>query len=682
MALFIFAVATAALRMHAFALGALERPPLPRGMAASMLEQGPERPTAALVPPPRRLTDLLELEAKGVPQKQGSLFTGRTRRVVRRVLGYIWPKGDWKGKFLICVSMLALCFAKWLNILVPFALKRAVDALEAQQSTLGASGAAVVMSVGGPLLGAYVAARLGVSLANEARSVAFAGVLQTAARRFSLDLFDALHRGDAAFHLANPTGALSTSFARAVRGMQSLLFQLLYSIFPTLLEVGLSATVLTRRFSSVGRALTAVTLGTFAVYFAWTALLVEWRIQLRARLNALDSAKGAYFVDSLAGQEAIKLYGNEAAEEQRFDGILRSIATTSLRSALVGSMLNAGQALIFAAGLLGSLLLAAQGFGRGQLSLGDVVAINALLLQLSRPMEFIGYTVSEVRQSLADMDAMARLLLLPDTPTAVRPSVGPADAPPSDVNSLPLTPPEVRFEGVSYRYPNASVPALDHVSFVAPAGGTTVLVGTSGSGKSTALRLLARLRDADSGTVNAWGRDVRGVTGAALRQRIGFVTQEPTLFDDTVLYNIRFGAFEAPVERSRAAAAAAALDGSLARWPQGLETRVGERGAQLSGGERQRVTVARALLREPPLLLADEATSAADALTEAELITALRAVRCTLITAAHRLSAITPNADHVVVFKAGRVAEQGTHTALLAQDGEYRRLWRTQEQER
>jgi ABC-type multidrug transport system fused ATPase/permease subunit len=350
-----------------------------------------------------------------------------------------------------------------------------------------------------------------------------------------------------------------------------------------------------------------------------------------------------------------------------------------------------------------------------------VVAINALLLQLSRPMEFIGYTVSEVRQSLADMDAMARLLLLPDTPTAVRPSVGPADAPPSDVNSLPLTPPEVRFEGVSYRYPNASVPALDHVSFVAPAGGTTVLVGTSGSGKSTALRLLSRLRDADSGTVNAWGRDVRGVTGAALRQRIGFVTQarravaatprshapralrgccrstaqawptphpclhraqEPTLFDDTVLYNIRFGAFEAPVERSRAAAAAAALDGSLARWPQGLETRVGERGAQLSGGERQRVTVARALLREPPLLLADEATSAADALTEAELITALRAVRCTLITAAHRLSAITPNADHVVVFKAGRVAEQGTHTALLAQDGEYRRLWRTQEQER
>lgn len=225
MALFIFAVATAALRMHAFALGALERPPLPRGMAASMLEQGPERPTAALVPPPRRLTDLLELEAKGVPQKQGSLFTGRTRRVVRRVLGYIWPKGDWKGKFLICVSMLALCFAKWLNILVPFALKRAVDALEAQQSTLGASGAAVVMSVGGPLLGAYVAARLGVSLANEARSVAFAGVLQTAARRFSLDLFDALHSGDAAFHLANPTGALSTSFARAVRGMQSLLFQ-------------------------------------------------------------------------------------------------------------------------------------------------------------------------------------------------------------------------------------------------------------------------------------------------------------------------------------------------------------------------------------------------------------------------------------------------------------------------
>lgn len=228
--------------------------------------------------------------------------------------------------------------------------------------------------------------------------------------------------------------------------MQSLLFVLLYSIFPTLLELGLSATVLTRRFSTVGRALTGVTLGTFAVYFAWTALLVEWRIQLRARLNALDSAKGAYFVDSLAGQEAVKLYGNEAAEEQRFNGILRSISTTSLKSSLVGSMLNAGQALIFSAGLLGSLLLAAQGFGRGQLSLGDVVAINALLLQLSGPMGFIGYTVSEVRQSLADMDAMARLLLLPDDGGTVRPSVGPADAPPSDVvNSLPLAPPEVRF---------------------------------------------------------------------------------------------------------------------------------------------------------------------------------------------------------------------------------------------
>ena len=726
----------------------------PARVAAAALEEGSRTadspPDASM---PSKLVDALKSD--DTAHLEGALLTGRTRRVVRRVLSYVWPSDDLKARALISVSMAALVGAKVLNILVPIALKRAIDALEAAQLSTAGTSASAVMSVAGPILGAYVAARLGVSLANEARSVAYARVSQTATRAFSLDLFGAMHARDAAFHLANPTGALTTAFGRAVRGFQSLLFQLLYSILPVVLEVALTAGVLTRRFGEVGRAMCAVTLATFALYFGWTAWLVEWRVRLRRELNRLDSAKGSYLQDSLAGQETVKLFGNEAAEGRRFDTILRAIAKSSLRSVLLGSVMNAGQALIFSCGLLASMLLAARGLGSGALSIGDVVAVNALLLQLGRPMDFIGYTVSEVRQSLADMDAMTALIVpegreattAPPPPvaataahTAATATTASTATTATDTIETPLAPPEVRFEHVSYTYPNASSPALVDVSFVAPAGGTTVLVGGSGSGKSTTLRLITRLRDSTSGAIRLCGRgwsgngDVdgggtggggMGVDGGgvevgalplpALRRRIGFVAQEATIFDDSVGFNIRYGNLDASPERTHAAAAAASLTSTVRAWPDGLETRAGERGARLSGGEKQRVSVARALLRAPPLLLADEATSAADALTEAELVTALRsgtglgigraadgggggggehaaaatpttvgaaAAQCTLIAAAHRLSAIAPGADHIVVFKAGRVVEQGTHTELLARgDGEYRRLWRAQERE-
>ena len=352
------------------------------------------------------------------------------------------------------------------------------------------------------------------------------------------------------------------AFGRAVGGFRSLLFQLLFSIIPTMLELCLSCTVLAKRFSPL---LAAVTFLTFCLYALWTAIMVEVRIRLRKRLARLDNAKAAYLVDSLSGTEQIKLAGTEEAEMDRFDKFLLTIARTMVRSTELGALLNAGQATIFGGGLLAAMLIAAKAYSTGALSLGDVVAVNGLLLQLSRPMDFIGYTVSEIRQSLVDMDAMLRVLDAPsaNAPRAIAPaaaiapavadapaaadafaaaaaaataSAGDLEATPAMAASAPLphTPPSVEFDRVSFTYPNASAPALVEASFHAPAGGTTALVGLSGSGKSTCLRLISRLCDADTGRVTVWDRDVCGIPPAELRASLGFIPQDPWLADDTL----------------------------------------------------------------------------------------------------------------------------------------------------
>lgn len=659
-------------------------------------------------------------------------------QVFRKVVGFVWVP-NLRARLLVIAALMALVLSKSLNVLVPFTLKRAVDSLEASSraaTAAGASAAATTASVPAvaaftPLLLLYAATRLGVSLSNELRTICFTRVSQRSQRAFATELFAKLHSLDATFHNAHPTGYLTVAFGRAINGFRSLLFQLLFSILPTALELGLSCTILARRFSPT---LAAVTLLTFALYAAWTAFMVEVRIRLRKRLAKLDNAKAAYLVDSLSGTEVVKLMGTQAAELSRFDRYLLTVARTMVRSTELGALLNAGQATIFGGGLLACMLIAARGCASGALSIGDVVAVNGLLLQLSRPMDFIGYTVSEIRQSLVDMDAMLRVLASPSaTADAAAAGIGRATAG-SDTGSstapstrtrtvaswkleageAPLhlpspvanTPPSVAFERVTFSYPNASAPALNDVSFAAPAGGTTALVGLSGSGKSTCLRLVSRLCAADSGTVRLWGRDVAELPADQLRASVGVIPQEPWLADDTVLWNLRMGNLNATDAQIDAAVAAASLAHTVRSLPEGYLTRVGERGARFSGGEKQRMMVARALLRDAPLLLADEPTASADALTEAALVDSLRsgtaaAARLrassgeqageqaggqgrglggerTLLVVVHRLAALCPNADHIVVFRAGRVVEQGRHADLLKRGGEYSMLWRAQ----
>ena len=704
-----------------------------RGGAAARLEEGTTAAAAATVtvPPPAVLSDVDNL----ITNARRDAAAPDALHVFGQVLSYIWNV-KLRDRLLLVASLSSLVLAKALNVLVPFTLKRAVDALEAS----GTASAMLPVHVA-QLLGLYCLTRLGVSAANEARSIAYARLSQQASRRFATDLFQQFHALGADFHLENPTGALTVAFGRGVRGFQSLQFQLLYSIMPTLLELGLSASVLAQRFGKAGRTLGGVAVLTFTAYALWTAAIVERQIVLRKRLTRLDNAKAAFLVDSLAAQETVKLHNNELVETRRFDALLIAMQKLSVRSQLVGALLNAGQAAIFGTGLLISMLLAAQGFSRGQLSLGDVVAVNGLLLQLARPMDFMGYSVSEIRQSLVDMDTSLRTLATPTTThttgAAPRPMSEDAAAVGAAVDdgalheaasagaasaagalglarNLPLTAPEVRFENVSFAYNSSEPPVLHGVTFTAPAGGMTCLVGGSGSGKSTCLRLLARLREPTEGSrIILWGSlDLQTLPICAVRDRISYISQDPELFDDTLEWNLRYGNLAAPPAAVEAAAAAAELS-SRVPGLGGYLMRVGERGARLSGGERQRVVVARALLRDAPLLLADEAASAVDAPTEAKLVEALRqgtrgsavpgtrgsggasaagsgagsgaspSSTRTLITVVHRLSAVTPAADHIVVFAAGRVVEQGTHTQLLTQypTGEYARLWRAQQRQ-
>jgi len=363
-----------------------------RGGAAARLEEGTTAAAAAAVtvPPPAVLSDVDNL----ITNARRDAAAPDALHVFGQVLSYIWDV-KLRDRLLLVASLSSLVLAKALNVLVPFTLKRAVDALEAS----GTASAMLPVHVA-QLLGLYALTRLGVSAANEARSIAYSRLSQQASRRFATDLFQQFHALGADFHLENPTGALTVAFGRGVRGFQSLQFQLLYSVMPTLLELGLSASVLAQRFGKAGRTLGGVAVLTFTAYALWTAAIVEKQIVLRKRLTRLDNAKAAFLVDSLAAQETVKLHNNELVETRRFDALLIAMQKLSVRSQLVGALLNAGQAAIFGTGLLISMLLAAQGFSRGQLSLGDVVAVNGLLLQLARPMDFMGYSVSEIRQSL------------------------------------------------------------------------------------------------------------------------------------------------------------------------------------------------------------------------------------------------------------------------------------------
>ena len=547
-------------------------------------------------------------------------------------------------KLLFALTFAFLVAQKALNVRVPFALQRAVDALGDGGDGSAAASRAVA---------SYCLGRLGVSAAGELRSLCFSRVSQRCQRAFGVAVFGKAHAMDARWHANHPTGEVAVAFGRGTRGVASLLFLGVFSVVPTVLELVFSIGVLRRRFGSHGFGL--VTLATFAAYAAWTASLVELRLGRRRALVALENKKGAYLVDSLANHESVAANVNEALEQDRFDEVLAASEREAVASQALGGALNLGQAAIFAVGLHYALRLALRRFdAAASFSVGDVVAVNALLLQLAQPMNFLGYTVSEIRQGLVDADAVVKLLR--DAPAAAD------DAPPYAVPS----PPEIAFSGVSASRDGFTL-ALKNATFTAPAGGVTLLVGASGSGKSTALRLVNGLDAAPTaGAVTVGGV---ALSAADARRATALVAQDTALFDDTVLYNAKYGNVLAPLDAAVAALAAA---GAAHLDPR---QRVGERGAKLSGGEKQRVLAARALLRDAPVLLADEPTSALDAVSEARVLDALLGSGRTAVVVAHRLAAVAPRADNIAVFRDGTVVAEGKHDALLASCAEYARLW-------
>jgi ATP-binding cassette subfamily B protein len=572
---------------------------------------------------------------------------------IKTVLPYVW---EFRGRVLFALSLLAL--AKFANVGVPLVLKEVVDALDRPAALLALP---VVLLIG------YGALRLASSLFGELRDVVFAKVAQRTIRRIALQVFQHLHALSLRFHLERQTGGVSRDIERGTAGIRFLLNFMLFNILPTLLEIGLVAAILLSRYDAV---YTLVILATLVMYVVFTLLITEWRMVFRRNMNEMDSRANTAAIDSLINYETVKYFGNERYEADRYDRTMQLWEKAAIRNQTSLSVLNSGQAAIIAAGVTVLMLLAGNGVVTGSMTLGDLVMINAFLLQLYMPLHFLGFVYREIRHSLADMERMFGLLESE-----------------KEVEDLPGAPPlkiskgEVRFEHVAFSYdPNRQI--LFDVDFVVPAGKKVAIVGHSGAGKSTISRLLFRFYDVTGGRILIDDQDIRAVTQVSVRAAIGIVPQDTVLFNDTIGYNIAYGNPDAGEEAIRRAARYAHIHEFIESLPDGYDTVVGERGLKLSGGEKQRVAIARTILKNPCILLFDEATSALDSRTEKSIQQELReiAVNHTTLVIAHRLSTVM-DADEILVLDHGRVIERGSHAALLAQNGAYAQMWALQQQE-
>ncbi|MFZ2854088.1 MAG: ABC transporter ATP-binding protein/permease [Rhodocyclaceae bacterium] len=564
----------------------------------------------------------------------------------------------WQYKWRVLLALSCLVAAKLANVAVPLVFKEIIDGLSTAQQLL---------ALPALLLALYGALRFSSSLFTELREILFARVTQQAVRRIALEVFRHLHALSLRFHLERQTGGVSRDIERGTRSISSLISYTLYSILPTLVEMSLVLGILFFKYDS---GFVLITLLSLTAYIVFTIKVSNWRIDLRRRVNDTDSAANTRAIDSLLNYETVKYFNNEEFEAHRYDAQMRQWEDAATRSQISLSWLNLGQQVIIALGVTAMMWRAAAGVVDGRMTIGDLVLVNAFLIQLYMPLSFLGVVYREIRQALADIERMFDLL-------AINREV--ADAP--GAIALPPGPVDVRFAAVDFAYdPKRKI--LHAVDFTIPAGHTVAVVGQSGSGKSTLARLLYRFYDIAGGQISINGTDLRALTQSSLRAAIGIVPQDTVLFNDSIFYNIQYGRPDASHAEVIAAAHAAQLSAFIELLPDGYETKVGERGLKLSGGEKQRVAIARALLKNPPLLIFDEATSALDSKTEKAIQTSLDDAargRTTLIIA-HRLSTIM-NADEILVMESGQIVERGAHQALLEANGRYAQMWALQQQE-
>jgi ATP-binding cassette subfamily B protein len=564
----------------------------------------------------------------------------------------------------VIAALVFMVGAKMANVGVPLLLKDLVDTMTPQP---GDPRAILVVPVA--LLVAYAALRLSTSLFTELRELVFAKATEGAARTISLGVFRHLHAMSLRFHLERQTGGMTRDIERGTRAVHSLVSYSLYSIIPTLIEVSLVLTLLAVKFDVWFAWITVIAL---VVYISFTISMTEWRTQFRKRMNEMDSKAHTRAIDSLLNYETVKYFNNEEFEARRYDENLERYRRAALTSQRTLSILNAGQQLIIASGLVAMLWRATQGVVDGRMTLGDLVMVNAFMIQIYIPLNFLGAIYRELKQNLVDLEKMFTLM---ERNQEI------ADAPDAHPLSLPrgALDASLRFADVTFAYePNRTI--LHHISFEIPAGKTVAVVGPSGSGKSTLARLLYRFYDVQEGGVYVAEQEIKTLTQASLRAAIGIVPQDTVLFNDTVEYNIAYGRPGSSLEDVKAAARAAHIDDFISSTPAGYETMVGERGLKLSGGEKQRVAIARTLLKNPPILIFDEATSALDSANERGIQAELQRVaqNKTTLVIAHRLSTVV-DAHMILVMDAGRIVERGTHTDLLQEQGRYAQMWALQQ---
>ena len=596
---------------------------------------------------------------------ESSIATGRAQPVPRsdwatlqRLFPYLW-----QYKWRVMLALAFMVGAKLANVGVPILLKELVDTMNPR----GGIGANALLIVPLGLLLAYGLLRLSTTLFAELRELIFAKATEGASRSISLQVFRHLHALSLRFHLERQTGGMTRDIERGTRAVHSLISYSLYSIFPTLIEVALVLSVLAVKFDMW---FAWITIAALILYIIFTITVTEWRTQFRKQMNELDSTAHSRAIDSLLNYETVKYFNNEEFEAKRYDDNLERYRKAALKSQTTLSVLNTGQQLIIAAGLVLMLWRATQGVVDGRMTLGDLVMVNAFMIQLYIPLGFLGVLYREIKQGLTDLEKMFTLM---EREREI------ADLPDAQPLVLSSNNASVRFQHVNFAYDPAR-PILHDISFDIPAGKTVAVVGPSGSGKSTLARLLFRFYDVQDGQILIAGQDIKRVTQASVRQAIGIVPQDTVLFNDTIEYNIAYGKPGATREQVIEAAKSAHIHNFIAATPKGYDTMVGERGLKLSGGEKQRVAIARTLLKNPPILIFDEATSALDSANERAIQAELQSVaqNKTTLVIAHRLSTVV-DAHEILVMEAGCILERGSHAELLAKNGRYADMWALQQ---